>query len=855
MALRDQIEDLCKAAVMADPDDLPGLASVHDRLQAVEAGLADPGHEGLAQCLRNASKLIEQIVLQEAQNVSEALDLVRRAVDYTSEALRAEERGSTIESVGGSPFEDPSRRQRPAADRVDEQLLHAWLAELSIALGDLEADAMTASAPGDGSEAVAQVRRVLHTLKGECGVLPLPAAQQLCHDTETAIEAAAESGARFPADGVFALVDWFREYADALRNDAHAPAPDTEPVHKALGTPAPAAIAEPAPAIPQETPAAAATTPQQTDADPVAFPAPAELGDNIGEILGECREHIANAETALLELEREPESAELVNTVFRSFHTIKSVASLGNLSPMVRLAHSAEYLLDAARSGRVAVGSDNLSLVLRACDQMSQMIRAVEGGGPAPSCGQLRALVADLEVATTGTATPAAPESAGVLNAHPVAPPAAPSIRPPEPVPTAPAAQEPEAAAPGDAAPAPTQSAKRSEQTVKVSTSRMDALVDMVGELVIAQQMVVQDPTLIGVREPRLSRSLTMVGKIIRDLQEISMSLRMVPIKGTFQKMARLVRDISTKAGKRIELRTDGEDVELDRNVVEVIADPLVHMIRNACDHGVESPEKRIAAGKPPVGNILLRACHSGGSILVEIVDDGKGLDRERILAKAIERGVFVPDRPLDEIPDADIFNLIFLPGFSTAETVTDLSGRGVGMDVVRRNIEALRGKVEISSTRGQGTTFTMRLPLTLAIIDGMVVRVGAQRYVIPTLSIERSFQPRPGEIHTVAGRGRMASVRGGLLPILRLEQVLHGSWSGGEDENLLIVVECQESRACFAVDEIIGQQQVVIKSLGRSVQSVRGVSGGAILGDGRVALILDVAGILAQAETGALAP
>jgi len=300
--------------------------------------------------------------------------------------------------------------------------------------------------------------------------------------------------------------------------------------------------------------------------------------------------------------------------------------------------------------------------------------------------------------------------------------------------------------------------ARGGDQSVRIDTAKLDALVDMVGELVIAHQMVMQDPALEGVGDQRTQRNMAHVVKIIRDLQEVAMALRMVTLKSTFQKMARLVRDVSGKAGKKITFHIEGEDTELDRTVVEEIADPLVHMIRNACDHGIEPASDRIKASKEPVGNLTLRAYHQGGSIVVEVADDGRGLSREKIVKKALERGLIPADRDPATISDHDIHNMIFAPGFSTADKVTDISGRGVGMDVVRRNIEALRGKVEIHSTPGKGSTFVMRLPLTMAIIDGMIIRVGDQRYVLPTLAIEQSFRPTPDQLHTAGGgRGEMA--------------------------------------------------------------------------------------------------
>ena len=317
------------------------------------------------------------------------------------------------------------------------------------------------------------------------------------------------------------------------------------------------------------------------------------------------------------------------------------------------------------------------------------------------------------------------------------------------------------------------------------------------------------------------------------------MSLRMVPIGRTFQKMTRLVRDLATQQQKQVQLVVEGEDTELDRNIVEELSDPLVHMIRNAVDHGIELPADRVSRGKPPLGTIRLSASHQRGGIVIRIQDDGKGLNRDRILAKARERGLVKPDATLSE---ADLFALIFAPGFSTAEIVTDLSGRGVGMDVVRRNIEKLRGKVEIESVAGQGSTFTIVLPLTLAIIDGMLVGVGDDRYIIPTFSVRESFRPRPGMVTTVHERGEVVSVRGRLTPLLRLGQHL-GTPCRAVDptDGIIVVVESGDAARGLLVDELLGKQEVVIKNLGETFRKQDLLAGAAILGDGRVGLILDV--------------
>jgi two-component system chemotaxis sensor kinase CheA len=393
-------------------------------------------------------------------------------------------------------------------------------------------------------------------------------------------------------------------------------------------------------------------------------------------------------------------------------------------------------------------------------------------------------------------------------------------------------------------------------ETVKVDSERLDKLLDTIGELVIAETMVVQSQELKTVNSPHLTQTLAQLDKITRELQEMGMALRMVPISGTFQKMARLVRDLSKKIGKDVEFATSGEDTELDKNVVDRIGDPLVHMVRNAIDHGIEkNPDDRVKAGKPAKGRVELRAFHKGGSIHIEIQDDGRGLDRDAILKKAVERGIVQPGAELD---DKEVFALIFEPGFSTAERITEVSGRGVGMDVVKRSIEALRGQIDIQSTPGHGSTFVIRLPLTLAIIDGMVVCVGGERYIIPTLSIVMSLCVKASEFKTVQGSGRMIQLQGELIPIFELSRLFDVDASSTKpsvskdagSESLVVVVEDDGQKTGIVIDELLGQQQIVIKTLGDYLKGAPGISGGAIMPDGCVGLILDVGGLVRLANS-----
>jgi two-component system chemotaxis sensor kinase CheA len=330
------------------------------------------------------------------------------------------------------------------------------------------------------------------------------------------------------------------------------------------------------------------------------------------------------------------------------------------------------------------------------------------------------------------------------------------------------------------------------------------------------------------------------LSRITKELQRVSMSLRMVPIRGVFHKMARVTRDLAAKQQKKVRFVTSGEETELDRGVVEELNDPLLHMIRNSMDHGIEPAAKRLAAGKPAEGNLQLRAFHQGGNIVVEIEDDGAGLNRDRILKKAVEQGLVTTT---ENLSDEDIFSFIFAAGFSTAEKVTDLSGRGVGLDVVRRNIERLRGRVDISSRPGQGTLFKITLPLTLAIIDGLIVKVGEERYIIPTLSVRESFRPRAEMISRVHGRAEVVNVRGRLIPLLQLHTFFGVKPKSTEvTDGIIVVIESGADLRCLLVDSLLHKQEVVIKNLNdMMMHKNRALAGAAILGDGQVGLILDV--------------
>ena len=403
-----------------------------------------------------------------------------------------------------------------------------------------------------------------------------------------------------------------------------------------------------------------------------------------------------------------------------------------------------------------------------------------------------------------------------------------------------PAAHKPEAKAPARAQAAPAAEAS----TLRVSVEKVDQLINLVGELVITQAMLAQTSTRIDLtRHQQLVSGLADLERHTRDLQESVMSIRMIPMSMVYSRFPRMLRDLAAKLNKKVDFVTHGESTELDKGLVEKITDPLTHLVRNSCDHGIEMPADRRAAGKPETGTITLAASHQGGSIVIEVRDDGKGLSRSKLLKKARERGLEVSD----DMPDASVWGLIFSPGFSTAEVVTDVSGRGVGMDVVKKNITALGGTVEIESAEGFGMSVRVRLPLTLAIMDGMSVGVNNECYILPLASVVESFQVQADTVRSIGGSGKVVRVREEYLPVVELERVFDVQRKGGlPAKPVMVVVEAEGRRAALLVDELLGQQQVVVKNLESNYRRVSDVSGATIMGDGRVALILDV-GALAR--------
>ena len=569
----------------------------------------------------------------------------------------------------------------------------------------------------------------------------------------------------------------------------------------------------------------------------------------------ESLESLETVEVCLMDLEQNPGDIESINSIFRSFHTIKGVSGFINLDRINRLAHGAENLLEKARNGEIVIGAAIIDIILESVDVIKKLIEGVQYGmenGVSLDIGlDITSLLNRIDaIEMEVDQVRGKPIGEILIQKNEITPQKLDKGLERQ-------KQEPDKkigqilvedkSVESKAVVAALRDQNKTGQRhlelqVRVDTKKLDNLVDLTGELVIAQSMLRQNPAILSSADQHLMHNLGQLNQITSNLQTTAMSMRMVPIKSTFQKMIRLVRDLAKNSGKEVNLKMSGEDTEIDRNVVDELYEPMVHMIRNSVDHGIEMPDERIKAGKSKSGEIQLLAYHQGGNIVVEISDDGRGLDKDRIIEKARAKKLMTDESKLSE---SEIYNLIFQPGFSTAREITGVSGRGVGMDVVKRAIEKLRGKVEINSRPGRGSTFIIRLPLTLAIIEGMLVRVGKEKYVIPALAILESLRPSREQYSKVKGKGEMVLSRGKLIPLIRLNQIFKVECDAIHPwEGLVVVVEHDGRQMCVLLDELLGKEEVVIKSLGEVLKDITGISGGAIMGDGRVGLILDMAGL-----------
>jgi two-component system, chemotaxis family, sensor kinase CheA len=703
-----------------------------------------------------------------------------------------------------------------AAAGIDlSQFFQVFFEEAGENLESMEQKLLNLDIENPDDEEMNAIFRCAHSVKGGAATFGFSDVAELTHQMETLLDKLR----RHELNLTPAMVDVLLASGDALKaqlarhqgNGADAP-DTTELLFSIRGLVDGQA---PAPAAPVARPAA----PVKAAAAPAPAPAP-----------------VAPAKPGVRLLELTVGPLDDVSQADNLVDLFKEITDLGTIEPL-----DAGKAADGMRRFKVTTASSDNDLLDLFTFHVSREQVSLKPLGPGYGFHD------GAPGAPAAEAAPAADLGYGFFDDAPGAPNgSAPAANPTESA--APVAAAP-VAAPAKAAAARTEKAAAAAEssTLRVSVDKVDQLINLVGELVITQAMLAQNSKGIDAAlNQQMASGLADLERNTRDLQEAVMSIRMIPMSLVFNRFPRMLRDLAAKLGKKVEMVQVGEATELDKGLVEKITDPLTHLVRNSCDHGIELPAERLAKGKPEHGTISLIASHQGGSIVIEVRDDGKGLNRGKLLSKARERGLDVSDAMTDQ----EVYGLIFAPGFSTADVVTDVSGRGVGMDVVKKNITALGGTVEIDSAEGYGMTVRVRLPLTLAIMDGMSVGVGEECYILPLSSVVESFQVQPGLIKTIGGTGRVVEVRDEYMPVVDLEKVFNVPRFDFEHvSNIMVVVEAEGGRVALLVDELLGQQQVVVKNLESNYRRVDDVSGATIMGDGRVALILDIGSLVRRSR------
>ncbi|GBU21537.1 signal transduction histidine kinase CheA [Fibrobacteres bacterium R8-0-B4] len=848
MASEGGVQDVVKAAEeiaaaldAVDPTDNQALAvNVHAKLEVLRDGSSDAAvQNGANECIA----IIEKIIFQE---VSPA-DGKKQAAEALSALIR--KCGGGGAAAGGDPMQDVIEIVEDISaalvvvDPTDNQALAVGIHSKLEKLRDASADASVQAA---ANECIALVEKIIfQEVKPDEGIKLIADRLTTLRRGFQYVEGAAvvsEGGAAGAAPGGGDI---------AKDMDFDMDADDGDSSHK-KATPPAAPLKQDADGFFVDTSAKAKPA--------VTFKREIDIStldaSLLTEFIDEAREHFENANSALLRLEQTPADVDIINELFRVFHTIKGVAGFLSLDAIQALAHATESLMDKAREKVFILNSAAIDLIFSTVDtlkkEVDSLTLALENNTPYVVQDIMDQVIASVNAMHDSLVSNKPMPKLGeiLVNQGKVSPEEVESVlHEQERRPGTKMGEilvERGAVAPSDISQAlekqgaaPTKGVVIIKESVKVDTDKLDKLVDMIGELVITESMVTGGLAGKDLQSTRLGVNARQLTKITRQLQEIGLSMRMMSLKATFNKMARLVRDLAKKAEKEIAFVSEGEDTELDKSVIEHISDPLVHMIRNSADHGLEHPDEREAAGKSRTGTITLRAYQKGGNICIEVQDDGRGLDREAIYKKGVEKGMIAAGA---QLADAEIYHLIFAPGFSTSAVVTDISGRGVGMDVVKKNVESLRGRIEINTKHGEGTTFIIHLPLTLAIMDGMIVCAGDERYILPTFSVVENFKPAKADLTDVMGTQKMVMCHGQLLPLYSLAEVMGKKNTISIDNGIVMVVEDAGKRTGLLVDRIIGQQQTVIKKLGEGVGKIDGVSGGAIMPDGKVSLIIDVA-------------
>lgn len=827
------------------------LVTALEAREAAEALASAGGEEQpLAPLLKEIASLMEKILRGE-EDEGEAL--VRALLERLSEddgpaAETASEAGSA-EEEGAITIDDP-------------EILFSFLQEAREHLETIEEDILTLEREWN-EDLVHSIFRSMHTIKGVAGFIGLKKVKQLSHRLENLLDELRVGTVGIDSDCIDVLLQgsdrlnslvlsleeqsagFTSQRGGAVHENAAAIEDIVEKVDDLLskGEAAPPPAAEKAP-VREQKPLPA----YDPYADGLITP------EMVQKFVEESSDLIDTGENAILALENDPDSREHIEEAFRIIHTIKGNSGFFWFGTIEGMCMAIEGVLDALRKGDRKVDSKVVNLLLESIDNLRTSLKQVQSGELKPGADQdthektemaissrndgdfkpLGDLLVEMGVASRDSVEEALELQQMKLGEILVKQGSA----EPEAIEEALKSQ---GKLPGKQDQLANYRLKRKD--IRVDTERLDTLFDLMGELITAEAMVISNPDLEGHEHPNFDQAAAYLSKISREMQEITMSIRMIPLDGLFNKMRRLVRDLSKKFDKDIELIISGEETEMDRNVMEEISDPLVHIIRNAIDHGVEPKKKRIAAGKKAAGTIELGARYEGNEIWITISDDGGGLNRDKILKRAVERGLVQEDHPPQE---SEIYKLIFEPGFSTAEQVSEISGRGVGMDVVRKNIEKLRGKIDIDSRIGMGTTFTLKIPLTLAIIEAIIFTVGNQLYAIPITDVIQFHKAKKIELTTTEKDRQVIQLRGEVLPLISVRKFY--SVRGGiekVEDGIVIVVQSGNRKAALLADEIIGYRQMVIKALPAYLGDLRAVSGCSIMSDGKVSLIVDTGSLL----------
>lgn len=818
----------------------------------------DPESEAEQLYLQIVQRMEEILRGDEASTDSDVAELLARLQGLSPEPL--EEEGPSIpDQEEGILIEDPD-------------ILFSFLREARDHLETIEDDIISLEQEWD-EELVHAIFRSMHTIKGVAGFIGLVRIKELSHRLENLLDKIRIGEVTVDSSCVDLLLqgsDLLNQLVSSLEEQSaefsmekggliHENAAEIGDVVQRVDLLLQGAEAEEAVSIPPEAPSVSSeSTPTAAVSEEEPYDPYADgliSPEMVQKFVEESSDLIDNAENAILALEQESGDMSHIEEAFRVIHTIKGNAGFFWFGTIEGMCMAVEGVLDTVRRGDRKVDSKIINLLLESLDNLRSSLKQVQSGSMKPGQHQssgkvdhainsknegdykpLGDLLIEMGVASRDSVEEALELQQMKLGEILVKQGSAKA----EAVEKALQSQG-KSAGKGDQL----GNYKLKRKDIRVDTERLDTLFDLMGELITAEAMVLSSPDLQGFEHSNFDRSATYLSKISREMQEITMSIRMIPLDGLFNKMRRLVRDLSKKFDKEIELKISGEDTEMDRNVMEEISDPLVHIIRNAIDHGIEDREKRIAAGKPEHGTVELQARYEGNEIWITVIDDGGGLNKQRILDRAVDRGLISAEQNLEE---KEVYQLIFEPGFSTAETVSEISGRGVGMDVVRKNIEKLRGKIDIDSEEGNGTSFILKIPLTLAIIEAVTFTVGRQLYALPITDVIQFHKAESRELTSTEADREVIQLRGEVLPLIKIHEFFSID-EGLKDveEGIVVVLHSGSRKAAILADEIVGYRQLVIKALPPYLGELRAVSGCSIMSDGQVSLIIDTGALLSS--------